>query len=146
VAGQPPSRADPPGVELRSEARGGLPDELEPLVRGLDALLGRLRAAFDRERSLAANASHELRPPLAALPAAIDAALQGERGDDDYRARLVALQGTVERLARMVERLPSNTTQTRLATSGTGASESSGSGRSTWRTSRSAGGGGGGGT
>lgn len=95
------SRADTPGVELRSEARGGLPDELEPLVRGLDALLGRLRAAFERERSLAADASHELRPPLAALRAAIDAALQSERGADDYRARLVALQGTVNRLVSL---------------------------------------------
>ena len=42
-----------------------LPTEIGPLAATLNSLLARLRAAFEAERSFAANAAHELRTPLA---------------------------------------------------------------------------------
>lgn len=42
-----------------------LPAEVLPLAETLNALLARLDAAFQAERSFAANAAHELRTPLA---------------------------------------------------------------------------------
>jgi two-component system OmpR family sensor kinase len=44
-----------------------LPDEVQPLVKALDDLLARLRAALQRERAFVADAAHELRTPLTAL-------------------------------------------------------------------------------
>ncbi|MFN3305366.1 MAG: histidine kinase dimerization/phospho-acceptor domain-containing protein [Roseateles sp.] len=43
----------------------GLPAEVAPLADSLNDLFGRLDAAFEAERSFAANAAHELRTPLA---------------------------------------------------------------------------------
>ncbi|MGD9863938.1 MAG: sensor histidine kinase N-terminal domain-containing protein, partial [Pseudodonghicola sp.] len=43
----------------------GLPVEIAPVAETLNDLLARLKAAFEAERSFAANAAHELRTPLA---------------------------------------------------------------------------------
>jgi signal transduction histidine kinase len=45
-------------------ALGGPDDELKDLGDTIDALLGRLEAAFESQRRFVANASHELRTPL----------------------------------------------------------------------------------
>jgi two-component system OmpR family sensor kinase len=44
-----------------------VPVEVQPLVRALNDLLSRLRAALQAQRQLVADAAHELRTPLAAL-------------------------------------------------------------------------------
>ncbi|MFG3507423.1 sensor histidine kinase [Streptomyces sp. NPDC047821] len=53
----------------------GPDDELKELGDTIDALLGRLEAAFDSQRRFIANASHELRTPLATQRAAIQVGL-----------------------------------------------------------------------
>jgi signal transduction histidine kinase len=50
-------------------------DELTELGDTIDALLGRLEAAFESQRRFAANASHELRTPLATMRASLDVAM-----------------------------------------------------------------------
>jgi signal transduction histidine kinase len=49
-------------------------DEITRLGTTLNAMLGRLEAAFDRERRFVDDASHELRTPLAILRAELDLA------------------------------------------------------------------------
>lgn len=53
-----------------------MPEELQPIALQLSELLGRLRAAFDRERRFTMDASHELRTPLSETRAALEVALK----------------------------------------------------------------------
>jgi signal transduction histidine kinase len=69
-------------------ATAGLPDEIEPVVRKLNELLGRLSAAFARERRFTADVSHELRTPLAALRTTLEVAAAQERSAPAYRAAI----------------------------------------------------------
>jgi two-component system OmpR family sensor kinase/two-component system sensor histidine kinase QseC len=98
------------GVRQRDEQSlaplptGGLPDEVEPLVRALNALLERLGASLDGQRAFVADAAHELRSPLTALKLQLQ--LLRRAPDDAARAEAVdALGAGIERAARLVEQL-----------------------------------------
>ena len=71
----------------------GLPTELQPVAQAVNRLLERIEAALLRERTLTADAAHELRTPLAALRAQAQVAL---RSRDDAERR-EALQRTDRR-------------------------------------------------
>ena len=82
----------------------GLPSELEPLGRSLNALLARLGESFDAQRAFVADAAHELRTPLTALKLQLD--LVRRAPDDASRsAALSALSERTERMQRLVEQL-----------------------------------------
>jgi two-component system OmpR family sensor kinase len=66
----------------------------------LNRLLERLRAAFEAERSFAANAAHELRTPLAGAIAQAQR-LRSETLDPAAKARAAEMGGTRRRLARL---------------------------------------------
>ncbi|MEV7671095.1 ATP-binding protein [Streptomyces sp. NPDC088752] len=72
----------------------GPDDELKELGDTIDALLGRLEAAFDSQRRFIANASHELRTPLATQRAALQVGLD----DCDVRRILLDTNRHSERL------------------------------------------------
>ena len=82
----------------------GLPREIVPIADTLNGLLDRLKAAFDAERSFAANAAHELRTPLAGAIAQAQR-LRTESGDPAARARAADIEATLKRLTRLSERL-----------------------------------------
>lgn len=83
---------------------GGLPDELTPLVAGLNELLGRLAAALDAQRAFVADAAHELRSPLTALKLQLEVLRRA--GDETAQAdATAALAGGIERAVRLVEQL-----------------------------------------
>lgn len=81
-----------------------LPPEVAPVADTLNDLLARLAAAFEAERSFAANAAHELRTPLAGAIAQAQR-LQAETRDAAAQARAADIEATLKRLTRLSERL-----------------------------------------
>jgi two-component system OmpR family sensor kinase len=81
-------------------------DELGRLASSFNGLLDRLDRSFDRQRRFIADASHELRTPVAILSGEAEVALsQGARSADEYRESLAVLHQEAKRLARIVEDL-----------------------------------------
>jgi two-component system OmpR family sensor kinase len=83
---------------------GSLPGEIAPISDTLNELLARLKAAFDAERSFAANAAHELRTPLAGAIAQAQR-LQAETSDAEAAGRANEIEASLKRLTRVSERL-----------------------------------------
>jgi two-component system, OmpR family, sensor kinase len=81
-----------------------LPSELAPVAATVNALLERLKAAFEAERSFAANAAHELRTPLAGAIAQAQR-LQAETRDETAAERAAEIEAVLKRLTRRTERL-----------------------------------------
>ncbi len=80
-------------------------DEVARLGETLNAMLGRLEAALERERSFVADASHELRMPLAHLQAEIELALESPRGRDELEGALRSVASEADRLSQLAEDL-----------------------------------------
>src|SRR5947208_2757668 len=81
-------------------------DELGHLARSFNGLLDRLAESFERQRRFMADASHELRTPVAILRGESEVALsQQARSLEEYRESLGVLHHEAERLTRIVEDL-----------------------------------------
>ena len=81
-----------------------LPEEVQPLVLALNDLLGRLRAALERERAFMADAAHELRTPLTALH--LQLGLLARAGSDTERAAAMGiLSAGVQRANHLIEQM-----------------------------------------
>ncbi len=80
-------------------------DEIARLAATLDDMLGRLRVAFERERSFVDDASHELRTPIAVLRGEIELALLSSDDPAERQRSLRAALGEAERLSQLAEDL-----------------------------------------
>jgi heavy metal sensor kinase len=87
-------------IEVRNER-----DELGFLAITLNDLLGRLQRSFDSQRTFMADASHELRTPVAIIQGEADVALTRPRSAADYRESIEIMQKAARKLTRVVEDL-----------------------------------------
>ena len=84
----------------------GPDDELKQLADTFDAMLARLDAAFEAQRQFTADASHELRNPLAIIRTNVDVALADPHADpDDLRHTMAVVKRASDRMARLVDDL-----------------------------------------
>ncbi|MPY66643.1 HAMP domain-containing histidine kinase [Deinococcus sp. SDU3-2] len=94
------------GGDLRSPLPGaGEGDELARLARTLEGAFGRVADARDREQDFVRAAAHDLRSPLAALTARVDATLTHDREPERYRAELRELGTDLTRLSTLTNHL-----------------------------------------
>jgi signal transduction histidine kinase len=85
---------------------GGPDDELKNLADTFDAMLTRLDAAFEGQRRFVADASHELRNPLAIIQTNLDTALAGDdAGQAERRRSMAAIRRATKRMSRLVDDL-----------------------------------------
>ena len=95
-------RRAPASLEPLPEA--GLPEEVTPMVSELNALLGRLREAIEKQKRFTADAAHELRSPLTALQVQLDM-LARARSPEESREALGNLRAGMKRAARLIEQM-----------------------------------------
>lgn len=82
-----------------------LPPELLPMAERLNEMLARLQSAFAARQRFLADASHELRTPVAALVIGLEVCLRHPRDADAYRRTLQTSLGDARQLRQLVERL-----------------------------------------
>lgn len=80
-------------------------DEAARLARTLNRLLERISASVDKERAFLADASHELRTPVAVLRAELEVALRSPSTPDAAREVLESMNEETGRLARLTDDL-----------------------------------------
>jgi signal transduction histidine kinase len=81
-------------------------DEYGQLATVINGLLSRIESAFEQQRRFMADASHELRTPIAIVRGEADIALAvTDRPSDDYRDALSVVRTESRRLSRIVHDL-----------------------------------------
>lgn len=80
-------------------------DELAHLAETFNAMLDRLEGGVAARERLVADASHELRAPLAAMRAELDVSLRHDTMDDQTRTLLQSLREEATAMARIVDNL-----------------------------------------
>jgi two-component system, OmpR family, sensor kinase len=94
ISGSEPGRRLPEG-----QAK----DEISSLAATLNEMLGRLERAIERERSFVADASHELRTPVAVIKAELEGALRAGGHDPQVREALAESLEECDHLAHLAE-------------------------------------------
>ncbi len=80
-------------------------DELGELANTFDGMLGRLQAAFERQRQFVADASHELRTPLTIVNLETSRALASRRKPEEYRHALEVIHSENDFMSTLVNDL-----------------------------------------
>jgi two-component system OmpR family sensor kinase len=80
-------------------------DELAEMANTFDGMLGRLQAAFERQRQFVADASHELRTPLTIVNLETSRTLASPRKPEDYQHALTVIRGENDFMTSLVNDL-----------------------------------------
>ena len=80
-------------------------EELAALAQTFNELLSRLDTSFETMRRFIADASHELRTPIAVIRGEADVALGRDRTPAEYRESLAIVHDEAKRLTRLVDDL-----------------------------------------
>jgi heavy metal sensor kinase len=80
-------------------------DELRRLSETLNAMLARIEASVKRLTQFTADASHDLRTPVALIRTSAELALRRPRTDDEYRETLSRILATSEETTHLIENL-----------------------------------------
>ena len=80
-------------------------DELGRLAATLNAMIGRLEKAFQRQKQFTSDASHELRTPLSVIEAESSLVLQKERPSSDYRQSLEIISQESKQMSSLIDQL-----------------------------------------
>jgi two-component system OmpR family sensor kinase len=91
-------------ADLQPLPETGLPEEIRPLVADFNALLDRVRQAFELQQRFVSDAAHELRSPLAAVQLQGDAIRRAETAEQRDLALTRQREG-IQRATRLVEQL-----------------------------------------
>lgn len=91
-------------LEERLDVRTGS-EELDRLAETLNDMLNRLEGSMRGARRFAADASHELQTPIAAMRTAVDLCLRDERGAADHSGLAAELAVDLDRLSALVRDL-----------------------------------------
>ncbi len=90
-------------LSRRIDAQGPQ-DELRTLADTVDQMLDRLDEAFDAQRALVDDVSHELRNPLAVIRANVDAVLSDKDADpDDRRTAALVVSRATAAMSRLLD-------------------------------------------
>ena len=82
----------------------GIPSEVAPMVQSLNALLLRIARLIEAERRFTADASHELRTPIAAIRTQVQVAMGATEIGEQQHALAQVLQGC-DRAAHLTDQL-----------------------------------------
>jgi heavy metal sensor kinase len=80
-------------------------NELGQLAGVLNTTFARLESAFDQQKQFTADASHELRTPIAVLVSEAQTALARKRSPEEYRETIEACLDTAQQMRRLTESL-----------------------------------------
>ena len=80
-------------------------DELQRLSDTLNEMLGRIESAFLRITEFTADASHELRTPIALIHTEAELALRRSRDESEYQEALRHILAEADRTAKLIEEL-----------------------------------------
>jgi len=80
-------------------------DELRRLTETLNAMLGRIETSFRRVTQFTADASHDLRTPVAVIRTTAEIALRKSRSDEEYREALSRILDTSIETSGLLENL-----------------------------------------
>lgn len=86
-------------------AYNGPRDELGTLAHALNAMLGRLERAYDDQRRFVADASHELRTPVAIMRGNVELLLSGRGSQRDSQESLEMIESEAIRMTRLLDDL-----------------------------------------
>lgn len=80
-------------------------DELHRLASSINELLNRIQNAIERERQFTADASHQLRTPLAVLKGTLEVLVRKPRKEEEYQEKIKSSIAEIDRISGIVNQL-----------------------------------------